>query len=67
MPVPSDPSERFIELLLNDIQQFNSMADNLEHLVPYLVGQNQKALAQATAEARRAQAKEYQALIDLLK
>jgi len=67
MPPSPDPQERFIDLLLNDIQQFNSMADNLERLIPYLVGQDQKALAQATADARRAQAKEYQALIHPLK
>ena len=64
MPISPDPTERFIELLRSDIQQFNSMADNLEHLIPYLAGQHQKALAQATADGRRAQAKEYQALIN---
>jgi hypothetical protein len=62
--MPDTPKERFIELLNNDAREFEKMADNLEALMPHLLGEDQKKWAVAEIANRQARARELRLLID---
>ena len=67
MTAKEEAIARFIALLEKDIKYFDGMAENLEQLLPHLVGEKQKAMAKAEIAHRRAKADGLRALIGLMK
>ena len=58
--------ERFIQVLKQDIAQFDKMADTLESLIPHLAGKAQQDLSRAEVEVRRARAQELRTLLQMV-